>query len=281
MDEASLLNLVKNSVKVDNPIPATGGKDEETNEEIKNNAKAFFASQNRSVTREDYLVRVMSMPAKFGVVSKAYVITNNAIQSNIKTLLQGTVDTGSVANVVNDSIDSYFRKINYDISNPFAINMYVLSYDSNKNLTTVNEALVTNIIKYLKGYRMMTDGINIIDGYIVNIGVEFSVIAYKGYNKKDVLVNCLNTIKEFFDVDNWGFQQPINISQLQLEVAKVEGVQSVADLKIKNLTIRDGDYSAVEYDMVSATKNGIIYPSLDPSVFEVKYPDKDIKGTVL
>jgi hypothetical protein len=273
--------LVKSSVKADNPFPATGGKDAESNEEIKNNAKAFFASQNRSVTRDDYLVRVMSMPSKFGIVAKAYVITNNAITTNVKNLLQGTVDTGSVATVVNNNVDSYFRKINYNVNNPFAINLFVLSYDSNKNLTTVNEALVANIIKYLKGYRIMTDGVNIIDGYIVNIGVEFSIIAYKGFNKKDVLVNCLNTVKEFFNIDNWGFQQPINISQLQLEIAKVEGVQSIANLTIKNLTIRDGEYSPVEYDMVSATKNGIIYPSLDPSVFEVKYPDKDIKGTVL
>ena len=280
-DEASLLNLVKTSVKVDNPIPSTGGKDEETNEEIKNNAKAFFASQNRSVTREDYLVRVMSMPAQFGIVSKAYVITNNAIKANVENLLQGTIDTGGVANVVNNDVDSYFRKINYDVSNPFAINMYVLSYDSSKNLTTVNEALVTNIIKHLKGYRMMTDGINIIDGYIINIKVEFSVIAYKGFNKKDVLINCINIIKSFFDIDNWGFQQPINISQLQLEIAKVEGVQSISNLSIKNLTIRDGEYSPVEYDIVSATKNGIIYPSLDPSCWEVKFPDKDIKGTCL
>jgi hypothetical protein len=281
-DQASLLNLVKNSIKVDNSVPATGGKDEESNDEIKANAKAFFASQNRSVTKDDYLVRLHSMPGKYGIVAKAFVATNNSVTTNVNKLLVGTVDANNVATVVSNSTDSYFRKISYDVNNPFAINLYVLSYDANKNLTTANDALITNIIKYLKGYRLMTDGINIIDGYIINIGVDFSVVVYKGFNKKDVLVNCLSAVKDFFDIDNWGFQQPINLSQLQLEIAKVEGVQSVVDISIKNLTIRDGDsYSPVEYDIASATKNGIVYSSKDPSVFEVKYPDKDIRATVM
>ena len=147
-----------------------------------------------------------------------------------------------------------------------------------------NEALISNILTYLRQYRMLTDGINIIDGYIINIGVEFVITAFKGYNKKDILKNVISTVQDFFDISKWEFSQTINLSNLRLEIAKVEGVQSVVSLTIKNLTpltTNGENYSPVEYDIDAATNNDIIYPSLDPSIFEVKYPDKDIKGTVM
>lgn len=278
-DEISLLNLVKSSLKVNNPLPAVGGKDAESDDEIRENATSFFASQNRAVSAEDYLVRVYSMPPRYGVISKAFVSANSSLTVNIKPILQGSVDSDNVANITDTAFG--LRKISYDLSNPLAINLYVLSYDSNKNLTPVNPALTANLIKYMKSYKMLTDGINIIDGYVVNIGVDFSIITYKGFNKKEVLVNCLQSVKDFFNIDNMQFQQPINTSRLQLEIAKVEGVQSVVSVDIKNLTAKDGDYSSVEYDIKSATKNGIIYPSLDPSVFEVKYPDRDIRASTV
>jgi hypothetical protein len=128
---------------------------------------------------------------------------------------------------------------------------------------------------------MLTDSVNIIDGYIINIGVDFGIIVYKNYNKRDVLTNCLTKVQEYFDIDNAQFCQPINLSRLELEISRVDGVQSVNYLKLKNLTLRNGDYSQYEYDIQSATVDKIIYPSLDPSVFEVKYPTKDIVGKVL
>jgi hypothetical protein len=128
---------------------------------------------------------------------------------------------------------------------------------------------------------MLTDSVNIIDGYIINIGVDFGIIVYKNYNKRDVLTNCLTTAQQYFDIDNAQFCQPINLSRLELEISRVDGVQSVNYLKLKNLTVRDGDYSPYEYNIQSATVDKVIYPSLDPSVFEVKYPTKDIVGKVL
>jgi hypothetical protein len=281
LDEVNLLNTVKNSLKVNNVTPATGGKDAETDDEIKQNALANFASQYRSVTRDDYLVRTYSLPSKYGSIAKAQVVTNNSISFNVNRMLTGTVDKDNVAVVDNNDVNSFFRKISCDADNPFAINIYVLSYDENKNLIPINDALSTNLIKYLKKFRMMTDGINIIDGYVINIGVEFDIVVYRGFNKKDVLKQCIDSIKEFFNIDFWGFSQPINISRLELEIAKVDGVQSVSNVKIINKTINDGNYSAVEYDIASATKNKIVFPSLDPSVFELKYPDVDIRGSVI
>jgi len=128
---------------------------------------------------------------------------------------------------------------------------------------------------------MMTDGINLIDGYIINVGVEFKIVTYNNFNKKEVLSNCVQAVKDFFNIDLWGFNQPINLSQLELEIARIEGVQSVAQLRINNLTSRNGNYSDVEYNIDAATVNKIVYPSLDPCVFELKFPDVDIKATAV
>ena len=241
---------------------------------------ANFGSQNRAVTQNDYLVKIYSLPPKYGAIAKAQVISNASLNVGINKILTGVVDSSNNATVTSNNVNDYFRKIAYDISNPFAINVYILSYDENKNLIRPNTALVTNLITYLKQSRMITDGINVIDGYVINIGVEYSIMVYKGFNKKDVLLNCINATKAFFNIDQWNFSQPINLGQLQLEIAKTSGVQSIVNLKITNKTTLDGNYSPIEYDITSATKNNIIYPSIDPCIFEVKYPDSDIRISV-
>lgn len=280
-DKITLIEDAKSSLRVTNSVPATGGKDSETNEEIRQNSLAFFASQNRTVTKDDYLVRVYAMPPKYGSIAKVQVATNSSLDVNVNQILSGTIDTENNAQANDNNVQTYFRKLSYDRSNPFAINLYVLSYDNNKNLTVVNEALTNNLINYLKQFRMITDGVNIIDGYIINIGVEFSISVFKGYNKKDVLLSAIKTVQDFFNIDKWNFSQAINLSQLELEIAKTEGIQSVLSLDIYNLNANDGNYSVVEYDIKNATRNKIIYPSLDPSIFEVRFPDSDIKGTII
>ena len=280
-EQANLLTTVKNSLVINNPSPCVGGKDAETNDEIKMNAMANFAAQNRTVTQNDYLVRVYSLPAQYGSIAKAQVIADTSLKVEINKILTGKLDGNNVGQVTDTSTNSYFRNIAYDITNPFAINIYVLSYDATKKLVRPNQALITNLITYLKRTRMITDGINVIDGYIINIGVDFVISVYKGFNKKDVLLNCITSVQNFFNIDIWNFSQPINISQLQLEIAKIDGVQSIVNINIYNKTTVDGNYSSVEYDIASATKNGVIYPSIDPSCWEIKYPDSDIKGSCL
>jgi hypothetical protein len=279
-EKLTKLDAAKNSLRVTNAIPVTGGKNPETNDEIRQNAMAFFSAQNRAVTKDDYLVRSYSMPPQFGTIAKAQVVTNTSLDVSVNNILRGAIDTQNNASVVNHDVQTYFRKLSYDRSNPFAINLYLLSYNGNRNLVPANEALVNNLINYLKQFRLLTDAVNIIDGYIINIGVEFSISVFKGYNKKDTLLTAIEIIQDFFAIDKWNFSQNINLSQLELEIAKVEGVQSVLSLNIENLNANDGDYSVVEYDIKSATRNKIIYPSIDPSIFEIKFPDQDIKGTV-
>ncbi len=278
----SLLTTVKNSLRISNPNPAVGGKDEESVEEIRQNALANFGSQNRTVTIDDYISRIYSIPPRFGSIAKVTVISNSNLSiSKNQTLLNGFTDNNNQTTLIDNSLENNFRKVNFDVSNPFSLNLYVLSYDSNKNLTQTNDALVYNIRQYLQKYKIISDSVNIIDGYIINIGIDFKILVYNNFNKKDVLDQCLQKAKDFFNIDKWYFNQPININQFELELAKVEGVQSVAEVKFNNLTQNNGEYSPHEYNLSEATHNKIIYPSLDPSVFEVKYPDNDIRGAVI
>jgi hypothetical protein len=125
-------------------------------------------------------------------------------------------------------------------------------------------------------YRMLTDGININDGFIINIGVEFEVKVFQTYNKSEVVVKCISELKDFFNLDRCSFNQTINLSEIELLLANVEGVISVPKLIITNLC--GGNYSPNAYNITAATKDKIVYPSLDPSVFELKYPNTDITG---
>jgi hypothetical protein len=271
--ELNLTNLVRRSIRVNNPIPATGGKAAETNDEIRNNALAYFAAQNRAVTQGDYEVRTYAMPSKYGSIAKVYAVTDTQLDlANIQAT-PSTIQTGSLAPGPTNIVTP-------DKNNPFAINLYVLCYDNNQRLIPTNEAVRTNLKNYLNQYRMLTDSVNILDGYVINIGVDFSIIVYKNYNKREVLANCLTLVQQYFDINNVKFCQPINLSRLELEIAKVDGVQSVTQLRVKNLTLKDGDYSQYEYNIEKATIDKVIYPSIDPSVFEVRFPTKDIVGRV-
>lgn len=271
--EQDLVSLIRRSIKVNNPIPATGGKDAETNEEIRNNALANYSAQGRAVTQKDYTVRAYAMPSKYGAVAKAYAVTDTQLDiSNVQAVPSSETTSSFSPTATNIK--------NVSPNNPFSINLYLLCYDSFNRLIKTNEAIRQNLTNYLNQYRMLTDSVNLIDGYIINIGVEFTIVAYKNYNKREVLANCITVVQNFFDINNTQFCQPINLSRLMLEIAKVDGVQSVTSLKIKNLTARDGDYSPYEYDITKATMDNIVYPSIDPSVFEVRFPTKDIVGRV-
>ena len=151
-EQLDLFNTVKNSLAVTNPSPCVGGKDAETDDEVRNNAMANFSAQARTVTQNDYLVRIYSLPSQFGSIAKAEVIADTSLQAGVNKILVGVVDQNNVAQVVDNSNNNYFRQIAYDNTNPFAINVYILSYDANKNLVVANQALITNLITYLEEF---------------------------------------------------------------------------------------------------------------------------------
>ena len=242
--ERGLYRQMKSSIAVENEEPATGGRGAETIDEIRENSLANFGSQNRAVTTKDYQVRALSMPPKYGGIAKAFCAP------------YGEQDNRS-----------------------FALNLYILGYDSDKKIATLNQAVKENLKTYLNEYRILTDGVNILDGFVINIGVDFEVRVYNGYNKREVLVNCINQLSDYFNIDNWSFNMPINISEVELVLTGVEGVQSVPKVEILNKCL--GSYSVHSYNIQNATKGKMVYPSLDPSIFEVKFPNRDIQGRAI
>jgi hypothetical protein len=238
-EQLDLFNNIKSTLSVNNPEPATGGRGEESNEEIRQNAIAFFMAQDRCVTATDYVARTLQMPVKYGSVTKAFV-----------------------------------RK---DINN-FALDLYVLGYDSNKNLVRLNNTVKQNLSTYLSFYRDLTTAINIKDAYPINIGVNFVITVIQKFNKNDVLLQCVNAVKNFFNIDNWQIGQPIVLNDIYTVISEIDGVKSVLDVEIVNLYKSSDGYNNNYYHIPAATVDGVIYPSTDPSIFEVKFPSKDIYG---
>jgi hypothetical protein len=245
--ELNNYNAIKATVAVENLESAVGGRGVESIEEIRQNALAMFGSQNRAVTRQDYTVRALSMPERYGSVAKVYVSADGEIDDNSPASILASPKNiaefvGVVEGLQNKSkseihtqLVKYLSQKSTSIAasnNPFAINMYVLGYDVNKKLTQINQAVKQNLKTYLAEYRMLTDSVNIIDGFIVNIGVDFEVVCYSNYNKREVVANCLIEIQNHFNIDNWTFNKPINISEIELILANVDGVMSVPSVKI-------------------------------------------------
>ena len=252
--DTALLNKIKASVACTNPLPAVGGKSEESIEEIRQNAMATFATQQRSITAQDYIIRAYSLPAKFGSVAKAYVIQDQQINpDNAREM----------------------------IPNPLAVNLYTLGYDLNGNFTHLNPAIKENLKTYISMYRILTDAVNIKNASIINIGIKFEIITLPEYNSNEVLLKCVSKLKTIFDSKSWQINQPILLSKVYTELDRVEGVQSVTSVKVSNLYTTSDGYSGNVYDIASATKDNVVYPSLDPSIFEIKFPNKDIIGKVV
>lgn len=245
---STLAQTTFDSLAVLNAEKATGGQDGDSIEEIRQNSLSSFQNQLRTVTAEDYLLRALSLPSVYGTVSKVYTEPEK-----IEDLKPGEL--------------------------PSSIVMYVLSYDGDKKLTTASTALKDNLRTYLSQYRVINDSVKIKDGYIVNIGVDFQIITYPNYNNNQVLDDCIVELQDYFNIDNWQINEPIILKDLFILLDKVEGVQTVKNITITNKT--EGNYSNYSYDIEGATINNVVYPSLDPMIFEVKFPNTDIKGRVV
>jgi len=274
---AATQQTVEDSIQVTNLERATGGSGQESLEDIKLNASAYFNAQNRAVTREDYITRVYSLPQKYGNVAKAYIVQDEQLEQ------EGQLEI----------IDGKVQRINAIdvIPNPLALNMYMLGYDAGRKLVQLNRAVKENIRIYLSQYRVLTDAINLKDAYIINIGVRFSIVVRRGFNKNEVLFRAIQAVKKHFDIKKWQINQPIVLSDIAYVISLVDGVISVVPpqdnnpnkniVVIENKHKVSGGYSGNVYDLDSATRDGVVYPSLDPSIFELKLPNADIEGRVV
>ena len=265
------------SIKITNEVPASGGSSSETLTQIKENAAAYFNAQNRAVTKADYITRAYSLPQKYGNIAKAYIVQDEQLenQGQLQVIDGQVIDTRTATKQ----------------PNPLALNMYLLGYDVDKKLVALNRAVKQNLKVYLSQYRILTDAINIKDGYVINIGVKFDIIVKRGYNKNDVLFKAIQKVKEFFAPDKWQMNQPIVLGDLAYQISLVDGVVSLVPPEVNNPnrdlilienkhSVQNG-YSGNVYDVRTASQEGVIYPSLDPSIFELKFPNSDIEGKVV
>ena len=247
---STLANQIFNSISSNNPLAADGGQDGDTVEELRLNAVGNFQNQLRTVTKEDYLIRSLSMPSNLGVIAKAY-----AMPAKI-----GEYQPGEL---------------------PTILDLYVLTYNANKQLKTASTLIKRNLQTYLAEYRMINDSVKIKDAFIINIEVVFNIIVLPNYNNNETITKCITSLTNFFNIDSWQINEPILMSDLYILLDKVEGVQTVKNVVVNNLTGENLGYSEYAYDIPGATIDGVVYPSIDPMIFEVKYPNTDIKGRVV
>ena len=242
-------NYIFGSISSTNPEAASGGRAGDTIEEIRQNTLALNASQKRSVTADDYLVRALSMPSEYGAISKAYIEQPKLTDEQVST-----IET---------------------------LNLYCLSQNSQGQFTQPSNTLKQNLRTYLSQNRIIGDNIEVRDAFIINISVNFEIIVLPEYNNNEVLLNCINELTTYFSREKWQINQPILLRDLYVNLDKIKGVQTVKDIKITNKAGTTTGYSQYSYDIDGATQNQVIYPSLDPSIFEVKFPQTDIKGKVV
>lgn len=238
-------NYVFNSVATNNPVAASGGQDGDTLEEIRQNSISNFQTQLRNVTSDDYLVRTLSMPSRYGSITKAWTQKPTAGDANV------------------------------------TLDIYILSSDINGKLTTASETIKQNLKTYLNQYRMIGDSLSIKDAFILNFAVDFEIVTYPNFNNNAVLQTCIQALQLYFNTNRWQINQPIIVPDIYVMLDALDGVQTVKKVTITNKAGYNSGYSEYAYDMNGANQNGTIFPSLDPSIFELKYPNTDIKGRVV
>ena len=250
--------IVLNSVFSTNTNPSSGGRGGDEIEEIRNNALYAHSSQLRAVTKNDYIVRALSLPSDYGSISKVY-ITQDVMENPQPSLVTANSQP-----------------------NPLSLDLYVLAYNANKQLDLASTTLKQNLVTYLNEYRMVTDAINIRDAFYINVGVNFDITTISGFSNQLVLSNCINALKDYFNIEKWQIDQPIVLSEIISLLLQIKGVQSVPNVEIINKQDSTGiTYSTFGYDIAGATQSGNIYPSADPSIFEIRYPNTDIQGRVI
>ncbi len=239
---AGTLSEVINSISTLNEDPISGGADGLSIEQMRRMIKAFKAAQMRCVSIEDYMYKAYTMPAEFGSVFRAFARRNPLNK-------QGT-------------------------------QLYVLARSRQGYLQNATSTLKTNLQTFFK--NTTEEAVDLMDVNIVNLAVTFSIVATGERNKHEILTECLQKLKDHFAITNWQIGQPIVISKLSDLLDDVAGVYSVASIKLLNRTgiVDNLTYSNRIFSVTEHSKNGIVYAP-EHSMFEIKYPNKDIAGRVV
>jgi len=240
---ASKAREVVNSLEVINEEPIVGDVSLPTSEEIRIRALDSFASQNRAVTKQDYESLIYRMPSKFGAIKRVSLVQ----------------DTTSIRR---------------------NLNLYVISEGFNGLLTETNQTIKENIKTWLNHYKMINDTVDILNAKIVNFGINFKAVAHPGNNKYDVLANAVAMLKESFINKTYHISEPVSITDLTSVLQQVPGLLDVINIEIVN---KVGErYSQVPHDIdEKKSLDGRYILADENTIFEIKYPDTDIKGTII
>lgn len=233
---------VESSVGCINLGTMKGGGPAETIREIKANSAAFFAAQSRAVTREDIVARALSIPSKFGKIEKVYVKPTQT------------------------------SRYSYDV--------HILSVDADGNLTTATPTLKSNLATYLRKFKLLTDGVNILDADILDLRVYFGVVVAAGKNRSEVLLNCSARLADYFKRDSMQIGQPIVVSDVVAVLQDTVGVVSVYEVSFTNVFgTTDGLlYSDDRFSITDNLRDGMLTCPVG-SIFQVKFPTRDIVGS--
>lgn len=240
LDVAEVNNTLT-SLSSRNLAPIEGGEDAPTIQELKSIIIANNAAQRRLNTKEDYISRVLSMPSIFGQIFRVSVSSHCSGNSGVQ--------------------------------------VYLLAKNASGQVSICSETMKKNVKNYLSLFTRMAQGIDLLDGKIINIGINFSIVVIPGYNKSEVKFNTLLKLKEHFNINNWQLRQPINIDEIRCLIKETEGVYSISNLDIVNKSNVSNSltYSFEVFDVKSNTRNNIVFCPTN-AIFEVKYPDSDIKA---
>ena len=236
----SLRNTVMSSLEVTNEEPITGNVSLPTREEVKRRSHDYFATQNRAVTKSDYEALIYNMPKQYGTVKRCNI---------------------------NRDEDSLKRNLN----------LYVISEDSMGKLQTANNTVKKNLKTWLLNYKMLNDTIDILDAYIVNVGIDFEIIASELGNKYAVLDACLRTLRNKYAAHNY-IGENFSISDIYQTLNKVNGVIGVSKVKIRRNS--GTNYSSTKFNIdenLTADGRSIRVPK--NVILEIKYLKNDIKGS--
>jgi hypothetical protein len=230
---------IKTSLNVINMSPARGGEDRPTLNELRFEYKGHQNSQSRIVTKNDLLTRVYTLPTNFGRVFRAG-LTNTT-------------------------------------SNLFSTQLYIISRDSQGKLISSSDSLKKNLEVYLNQYRLITDAIDILDAFVVNIGIEYEILSDGIVNKSSIVENINKKIKSLFDIKKWHLDMPINKTNIEMLITTTEGVIALNYCTILNKT--GSGYSSFNLDIDKNT-SGKFLVGPPGSIFELKRATDDIAGYV-
>jgi len=239
--DVDLVADIRNTMECTNMEAFTSLSQDISLEELKARAKSHYASQGRAVTKEDYESVIYNMPTKFGAIKRA--------------------------NVINDP------------SGGRSMTIYVISEDNDSKLSHTHVAVKNNIKNWLSRYKMINDNIEIQDAVILNFGIDFTVLSDNFFNTDEVLINCMNSLKDHFS-DSLYIGEPLYITRIYEVLNKTDGVVDVKNVSIHNLS--SGKHSSFSIDLYKImSKDGTFVKTPKNVILELKYVDEDIRGTVL